>query len=263
MARPSLPEVELDVRDDLRNGREPFSRIMTSVDALGAEEMLHLRAIFEPAPLFKVLGKRGFSYESKQHGAEDWSVWFWRAESPASQRLPKCDGSNGAPKRGLPQHQPPLSDEQWIDVRDLEPPEPMVRTLAALEALPDGHMLVQVNARVPQFLLPILTERGFTFTIDESQQDRVLVRIRKPSGERPVSSSPAVELDVRVIQPREKHPTIFRTFDGLKSGESMVIINDHDPRPLRYQLMAERPDSFEWTYEAEGPETWRVRIDRK
>lgn len=73
----------------------------------------------------------------------------------------------------------------------------------------------------------------------------------------------AIELDVRVIQPRDKHPTIFRTFDSLSSGQSMVIVNDHDPRPLRYQLSAERPNTFEWTYEAEGPEVWRVRIDRK
>ena len=72
-----------------------------------------------------------------------------------------------------------------------------------------------------------------------------------------------VELDVRVIPPRDKHPTIFRTFDGLKSGQSMLLINDHDPRPLRYQLSAERPDQFAWTYEAEGPEVWRVRIDRR
>ena len=71
------------------------------------------------------------------------------------------------------------------------------------------------------------------------------------------------ELDVRVIPPRDKHPTIFRTFDALKSGESMVIINDHSPAPLKYQFAAERADQFEWTYEAEGPEVWRVRIDRR
>jgi uncharacterized protein (DUF2249 family) len=71
------------------------------------------------------------------------------------------------------------------------------------------------------------------------------------------------ELDVRVIPPRDKHPTIFRTFDGLVSGESMVIINDHDPRPLKYQFGAERANQFEWTYEAEGPDEWRVRIDRR
>ncbi|MEO8624787.1 MAG: DUF2249 domain-containing protein [bacterium] len=72
-----------------------------------------------------------------------------------------------------------------------------------------------------------------------------------------------IELDVRVISPRDKHPSIFRAFDSLASGGSLVIVNDHDPRPLRYQFAAERPDAFTWTYEAEGPEVWRVRIDHR
>lgn len=72
-----------------------------------------------------------------------------------------------------------------------------------------------------------------------------------------------LELDVRPIPPREKHPAIFRTFDSLVVGQEMVIINDHDPRPLRYQFQAERPERFDWTYEEQGPEVWRVRISRR
>jgi uncharacterized protein (DUF2249 family) len=76
-------------------------------------------------------------------------------------------------------------------------------------------------------------------------------------------SAQPIELDVRVIPPRDKHPAIFRIFDSLQSGQSLLLVNDHDPRPLRYQLMAERPDTFDWQYEAEGPEVWRVRISRR
>ena len=73
----------------------------------------------------------------------------------------------------------------------------------------------------------------------------------------------SIELDVRAIPPRDKHPSIFRAFDSLQSGQTLTLVNDHDPRPLRYQLMAERPNSFDWEYEAEGPEVWRVNIKRK
>lgn len=76
------------------------------------------------------------------------------------------------------------------------------------------------------------------------------------------SSAPA-QLDVRVIPPRDKHPTIFRTLDALASGQALVLINDHDPRPLRYQLDAEHPNAFAWDYLEQGPDTWRVRITRK
>jgi uncharacterized protein (DUF2249 family) len=72
-----------------------------------------------------------------------------------------------------------------------------------------------------------------------------------------------LELDVRVIPPREKHPTIFKAFDGLAKGETLVLVNDHDPRPLRYQMEAEHPNTFDWIYEASGPELWRIRITRR
>ncbi len=70
-------------------------------------------------------------------------------------------------------------------------------------------------------------------------------------------------VDVRTIVPRERHPLIFRTFDGLQPGEAFELVNDHDPRPLRYQFEAERPGSFEWTYVEQGPEVWRVTVARR
>ena len=70
------------------------------------------------------------------------------------------------------------------------------------------------------------------------------------------------ELDIRVVPPREKHPTIFRTFDALNSGEGFTLINDHDPAPLRYQFEAMRKNAFSWTYVEQGPAVWRVRIGK-
>ncbi len=69
-------------------------------------------------------------------------------------------------------------------------------------------------------------------------------------------------LDVRVIPPREKHPTIFHTFAALAPGESFVLVNDHDPKPLRYQFEFEHPGAFGWEYLETGPVTWRVQISR-
>ena len=63
--------------------------------------------------------------------------------------------------------------------------------------------------------------------------------------------------------PREKHPIIFNTFESLKSGEFMQLINDHDPKPLYYQFMAERAEQFTWEYTEEGPEIWKVTIGKK
>jgi uncharacterized protein (DUF2249 family) len=69
-------------------------------------------------------------------------------------------------------------------------------------------------------------------------------------------------IDVRQIVPRMRHPLIFQTFDQLDPGESFLLVNDHDPRPLFYQFNVGRPGEFEWDYEEEGPDVWRVRIGR-
>lgn len=69
-----------------------------------------------------------------------------------------------------------------------------------------------------------------------------------------------IDLDVRELIPRERHSTIFARFDALNPGETLRLINDHDPKPLHYQLMAERPGVFVWEPEQQGPEVWVIRI---
>jgi uncharacterized protein (DUF2249 family) len=71
-----------------------------------------------------------------------------------------------------------------------------------------------------------------------------------------------MQLDVRVIPPREKHPTIFQTFEALEPGASFVLVNDHDPFPLRFQFEAERSGQFGWEYLEQGPQVWRVEISK-
>ena len=170
--------VEVDVREDLRAGREPFSKIMVAVAQLRPDEVLRLRTIFEPAPLFTVLAKRGFAHESTAHAADDWSAWFWRSDArndaAAAPDSHDIDRSSDAAVDSAS-----VADDTTVvlDVRGLQPPEPLMRTLAALETLPDGHVLVQINSRVPQLLFPMLAEQGYACEVDESRAEEVLVRI--------------------------------------------------------------------------------------
>lgn len=73
----------------------------------------------------------------------------------------------------------------------------------------------------------------------------------------------ATKVDVREYAPRDKHAVIFDTFHKLNPGEVMELTNDHDPRPLHYQLLAEYEGQFEWSYLEQGPEIWRVAIGKK
>lgn len=69
-------------------------------------------------------------------------------------------------------------------------------------------------------------------------------------------------VDVRQIQPRDRHPLIFGSFDQLSPGEALLLINDHDPKPLYYQFQAESGGKFTWDYLENGPDVWRVRIGK-
>ena len=145
----SLRPVELDVRDDIRRGAEPFKRIMAAVKALADDEMLVIRAPFEPAPLYKVLGGQAFDHWTERHDATDWSVWFYRRT------------------------------DLVLDVRGLEPPLPMVRVLERLDTLAPGETLLVVHERRPVFLYPQLDQRGFAHETDEPEPGVVRIRIRR------------------------------------------------------------------------------------
>jgi uncharacterized protein (DUF2249 family) len=86
------------------------------------------------------------------------------------------------------------------------------------------------------------------------------VPIPDEKEESPMAST---TIDVRPEPPIRRHALIFETFDGLPKGDDFELINDHDPKPLYYQLEAEQTGLFTWDYLEEGPEVWRVRIGRK
>jgi len=69
-------------------------------------------------------------------------------------------------------------------------------------------------------------------------------------------------LDVRHLRKPDKHPTIFSAYDRLGCGESLVLVNNHDPLHLRDEFEAEYPGSYGWEYLERGPRDWRVRISK-
>ena len=71
------------------------------------------------------------------------------------------------------------------------------------------------------------------------------------------------EIDVRSLVPAQRHRQIFELVNELAVGSSFVLVNDHDPKPLYYQLEAEHPRQVSWTYVERGPEVWRVEIGRQ
>lgn len=69
-------------------------------------------------------------------------------------------------------------------------------------------------------------------------------------------------VDVRTLVPAQRHAKIFELVNALQPGGNFVLVNDHDPKPLYYQLEAEYPGQFSWTYVEYGPQVWRVKIGK-
>lgn len=75
-------------------------------------------------------------------------------------------------------------------------------------------------------------------------------------------TDPAVIIHAPVLPPPVKHETILRALDALPPGFSALLINDHDPKPLLYQLDAEQPGVFAAEYQERGPERFAILLTR-
>ena len=149
----SIPPFDLDVRPILRDGGEPFGVIMEAVAGLAPGQSLRLLAPFKPAPLFGVLGARGVEPSAREIGGGDWEVLFTPQAAATSSHNDNGTGSEAGGDRW-----PEPSIE--LDNRDLDPPEPMVRTLEVLERMAPGETLAAILPREPIFLLKELETRG-------------------------------------------------------------------------------------------------------
>ncbi|MDO6966887.1 DUF2249 domain-containing protein [Rhizobium alvei] len=139
---------ELDVREMLATGIEPFPAIMSATDELRPGQGLLLIAPFQPKPLYSVMERKGFRHEVTALDTGDFEVRF----RPVAAEI--VTSSNVSEDDDWPE------PSRSFDLTELEPPQPMVRILGELETMGAGEVLFVVLAREPVFLFPELTRRG-------------------------------------------------------------------------------------------------------
>jgi uncharacterized protein (DUF2249 family) len=164
------------------------------------------------------------------------------------------------------------STPRELDVRPLAPAQRHETIFTEFHALAPGTSYVLVNDHDPKPLrYQFEAEHAGEFTWDaiESGPEVWRVNIGRPSssvaatnGSGAPEGSTVPELDVRILPHGQRHEVIFATYDRLLPGGGFVIINDHDPQPLRYQFQAQHADDFTWDYLESGPTLWRVRVGR-
>ena len=160
---------------------------------------------------------------------------------------------------------------ETLDVRHLAPAQRHETIFATYGALGPDAAFVLVNDHDPKPLrYQFEAEHAGAFTWDtlEAGPQVWRVRIGRPAivggSDQPseVTEGFARTLDVRPLPHGQRHESIFAAFGLLASGTAFVLVNDHDPRPLRYQFEAQHGDAFTWDYLESGPTVWRVRIGR-
>jgi len=127
---------ELDVRPMLASGQGPLGAILEVVRTLLPGQALRLIAPFEPAPLYAKLGDMGYAHATRRRDDGAYEIVF----TPPPPRRP---------------------DPLLLDLRGLEPPQPMMRVLEALDTLPEGGAIVALTRFRPVHLLELLEARGF------------------------------------------------------------------------------------------------------
>ncbi len=132
--------------------------------------------------------------------------------------------------------------------------------------IPPGETMEIVAGHEPRDLLASFRERyGETFEwhVVENQFRRCRIRVTKTgSGSDDAVDGPSVDLDVRDLPAAARHERIFAAYEDFDRGESFVLVNDHDPKPLYHQFDAEAGPAFEWTCLDREPGAFRVRIGK-
>ncbi len=152
-------------------------------------------------------------------------------------------------------------------------PKVMLVCLKAGQKVPEHAVPVQVivqtvsgRARFYDGAAPFEMTTGSLLRLDPSRphaveaiEDSILMATILSPGAQAETNG---ELDLRQVPRGQRHPLVFAKFDSLVLGDHMVLLNDHDPKPLHMQFDKLRPGEAEWSYLEQGPEVFRIRISR-
>ncbi len=162
--------VDLDVRPEIESGSDPFKSIMTAIGNLKEGQGLHLINVFEPVPLYTVMKMKGFDHSTECSGGV-WHIYFYKGTAGETVKPPvtaKGAGSQAAKLRTIE-----------IDVRGLEPPEPMVKIIETPPHIDKDSVLLVHHHREPLMLYDKLEHLGYEASTEKVSEGYYKVRITR------------------------------------------------------------------------------------
>lgn len=167
--------IELDVRPIINAGKDPFLDIMNKVKCLKDDEVLLIINSFEPIPLYTVLGEKGFDHYTEKED-EAFKVYFFKNSSKKNISDKKSESEISLSE---------FENVIELDVRELPPPEPMMKIFEKLSEVNEKTILLVHHHREPLMLYPKLDERGFEAISNKIEENyyKVLIFKKKVKSE--------------------------------------------------------------------------------
>jgi uncharacterized protein (DUF2249 family) len=143
---------------------------MTAVGNLKEGQGLHLINVFEPVPLYTVMKMKGYDH-STEHVGGVWHIYFYKGTAGGTVPPPvtaKGESAQAAKSRMIE-----------IDVRGLEPPEPMVKIIETLPQIDKDSVLLVHHHREPVMLYDKLEHLGYQASTEKVSEGYYKVRITR------------------------------------------------------------------------------------
>ncbi len=67
-------------------------------------------------------------------------------------------------------------------------------------------------------------------------------------------------VDLRPLEPRARHDVVFSKIQSLEGGGAVTVVNDHNPKPLFYQIDALWPGAYSCTINQVDERTFTMEI---
>lgn len=240
------PEGELDVRTLIPIERHKlllqlFGELPAGADFVFIND-------HDPIPLyyeFRSIYGDVVGWEYLNKGGREWKV-----------RVSRTAISTGKQSAGI---------STTMDLRKVDPKDWKHVVFHRYGMMEQGDIMELISDVVPAEIKEIFDrkfEGQFSWTYRKEVPDEYVVHLEKKteSGLGDDGFMVVSEFDIRPYEPAERHEMFYKAFAGIKAGEAFVFTNDHDPRPLYYQMKSESGEPFKWEYLEEGPEVWKVRV---
>lgn len=202
----------------------------------------------DPIPLyyeFKSIHGNVVGWQYLHRGGRDWKV-----------KVTRTAASSGRKPAGV---------STLLDLRTIEKKNHKHVVFHRYAMMEEGNVMELISDEEPRDIRQIFQikyEGKHSWTYEKEVPDEYIVHIRKKAntGLGDEGYSVVNEYDLRPYTPTIRHEMFYKAFAEIKPGEAFEFINDHDPKPLYYQMEAESKEPFRWEYLQKGPDDWKVRV---